>query len=85
MCYFLRIFSDKLITVFFFYYIKVSLLEEKLREKEIQHTEVLLRFQETQKNFSELQESASMFAPNVTLLNGSLNVNVVFHFFRPAS
>ncbi|MCJ8729468.1 hypothetical protein PDJAM_G00106730 [Pangasius djambal] len=38
---------------------KVSLLEEKLREKESQLTEILLKLQETQKNFSQLQESAN--------------------------
>ncbi|XP_060774255.1 synaptonemal complex protein 1-like [Neoarius graeffei] len=38
---------------------KVSLLEEKLREKESQFTETLLKLQETQENFRQLQESAN--------------------------
>ncbi|XP_047669091.1 synaptonemal complex protein 1 isoform X4 [Tachysurus fulvidraco] len=38
---------------------KVSLLEEQLREKESQHTEILLKLHETQKNFSQLQNSAN--------------------------
>ncbi|XP_053355641.1 synaptonemal complex protein 1 [Clarias gariepinus] len=38
---------------------KVSLLEGKLRENESQLTEALLKLQETQKNFSQLQESAN--------------------------
>lgn len=43
---------------------KASLLEEKLREKESQFKEIFLKLQETQKNLSQLQESASMFAQN---------------------
>ncbi|GAA6096171.1 synaptonemal complex protein 1 isoform X1 [Tachysurus ichikawai] len=38
---------------------KVSLLEEQLREKESQHTEILLKLHGTQKNFSQLQNSAN--------------------------
>lgn len=41
--------------------IKVTVLEQKLREKEGQLTEILLKLQETQKNVSQLQESASMY------------------------
>ncbi|XP_053539673.1 synaptonemal complex protein 1 isoform X8 [Ictalurus punctatus] len=38
---------------------KASLLEEKLREKESQFKEIFLKLQETQKNLSQLQESAN--------------------------
>lgn len=48
---------------------KVSLLEEQLREKESQHTEILLKLHATQENFSKLQSSASMFDQNLNFNN----------------
>ncbi|KAK3556971.1 hypothetical protein QTP70_022315 [Hemibagrus guttatus] len=42
----------------------VSLLEEQLREKESQHTEILLKLHATQENFSQLQNSANQHILN---------------------
>lgn len=58
------------------FFIQVSLLEEKISEKESQHAEILLKLQETHKNYSQLQESASMFVLNVNLLKLTVRFSV---------
>lgn len=74
------------------FFLKVSLLEGKLRENESQLTEALLKLQETQKNFSQLQESASMFAQNFNFHTLARHFQTLFLFkqiviplFRPAT